>query len=172
MADPPCHPRPALLHAALVDLAGRRPLALRCRLHGALLHHVFDLESRAAGSKSKSRGRKSRRTRGFSLFFIVFHGFFHDFSTHLARIDRFYYLFGFLSLVLVIVLITCAEISIALTYFQLTSEVDSSRFEAFRAASGPFRVLRRCIAAFEGAFRMVNPRSRGLQMVVDLLLSQ
>ena len=108
----------------------------------------------------------------FSLFFMVFHGFFHDFSTHLARIDRFYYLFGFLSLVLVIVLITCAEISIALTYFQLTSEVDSSRFEAFRAASGPFRVLRRCIAAFEGAFRMVNPRSRGLQMVVDLLLSQ
>lgn len=35
---------------------------------------------------------------------------------------RFYYLFGFLSLVLLIVLITCAEISIALTYFQLTSE--------------------------------------------------
>ena len=38
-------------------------------------------------------------------------------------VHRFYYLFGFLSLVLVIVLITCAEISIALTYFQLTSEV-------------------------------------------------
>jgi len=35
---------------------------------------------------------------------------------------EFYYLFGFLSLVLLIVLITCAEISIALTYFQLTSE--------------------------------------------------
>ena len=35
---------------------------------------------------------------------------------------RFYYLLGFLSLVLLIVLITCAEISIALTYFQLTSE--------------------------------------------------
>ncbi|CAE7895689.1 TMN9, partial [Symbiodinium necroappetens] len=35
---------------------------------------------------------------------------------------QFYYLFGFLALVLVILLITCAEISIALTYFQLTAE--------------------------------------------------
>jgi len=35
---------------------------------------------------------------------------------------QFYYLFGFLALVLVILVITCAEISIALTYFQLTSE--------------------------------------------------
>merc|ERR1719230_893205 len=35
---------------------------------------------------------------------------------------QFYYLFGFLGLVLVILLVTCAEISIALTYFQLTSE--------------------------------------------------
>merc|ERR1712036_62022 len=35
---------------------------------------------------------------------------------------QFYYLFGFLILVLVILIVTCAEISIALTYFQLTSE--------------------------------------------------
>jgi transmembrane 9 superfamily protein 2/4 len=35
---------------------------------------------------------------------------------------QFYYLFGFLALVLVILILTCAEISIALTYFQLTSE--------------------------------------------------
>jgi len=35
---------------------------------------------------------------------------------------QFYYLFGFLALVLVILAVTCAEISIALTYFQLTSE--------------------------------------------------
>merc|ERR1711998_786179 len=35
---------------------------------------------------------------------------------------QFYYLFGFLGLVLVILIVTCAEISIALTYFQLTSE--------------------------------------------------
>merc|ERR1719361_451031 len=35
---------------------------------------------------------------------------------------QFYYLFGFLAMVLIILVITCAEISIALTYFQLTSE--------------------------------------------------
>jgi transmembrane 9 superfamily protein 2/4 len=35
---------------------------------------------------------------------------------------QFYYLFGFLALVLVILIVTCAEISIALTYFQLTAE--------------------------------------------------
>eukprot|EP00928_Gymnodinium_smaydae_P048554 TRINITY_DN32475_c0_g1_i1.p1 TRINITY_DN32475_c0_g1~~TRINITY_DN32475_c0_g1_i1.p1 ORF type:complete len:629 (+),score=121.23 TRINITY_DN32475_c0_g1_i1:125-2011(+) len=35
---------------------------------------------------------------------------------------QFYYLFGFLALVLIILAVTCAEISIALTYFQLTSE--------------------------------------------------
>eukprot|EP00913_Durusdinium_trenchii_P021795 g20478.t1 len=35
---------------------------------------------------------------------------------------QFYYLFGFLALVLVILLITCAEIAMALTYFQLTAE--------------------------------------------------
>merc|ERR1712238_417421 len=35
---------------------------------------------------------------------------------------QFYYLFGFLMLVIVILVVTCAEISIALTYFQLTSE--------------------------------------------------
>jgi len=35
---------------------------------------------------------------------------------------QFYYLFGFLAFVLVILMVTCAEISIALTYFQLTSE--------------------------------------------------
>ncbi|CEM06493.1 unnamed protein product [Vitrella brassicaformis CCMP3155] len=35
---------------------------------------------------------------------------------------QFYYLFGFLTLVLVILIITCAEISIAFTYFQLAGE--------------------------------------------------
>jgi transmembrane 9 superfamily protein 2/4 len=35
---------------------------------------------------------------------------------------QFYYLFGFLGMVLAILVVTCAEISIALVYFQLTSE--------------------------------------------------
>eukprot|EP00440_Ansanella_granifera_P071815 gb/GFBE01077934.1/.p1 GENE.gb/GFBE01077934.1/~~gb/GFBE01077934.1/.p1 ORF type:complete len:612 (+),score=122.16 gb/GFBE01077934.1/:1-1836(+) len=59
------------------------------------------------------------------LFFIMSSLWLHEF----------YYLFGFLSLVLVIVLITCAEISIALTYFQLTSEDYRWWWTAF-AASG------------------------------------
>merc|ERR1712014_178921 len=33
-----------------------------------------------------------------------------------------YYLFGFLALVLLILIVTCAEIAAALTYFQLTAE--------------------------------------------------
>eukprot|EP00928_Gymnodinium_smaydae_P001105 TRINITY_DN10402_c0_g2_i1.p1 TRINITY_DN10402_c0_g2~~TRINITY_DN10402_c0_g2_i1.p1 ORF type:complete len:619 (+),score=137.73 TRINITY_DN10402_c0_g2_i1:60-1916(+) len=35
---------------------------------------------------------------------------------------RFYYLFGFLGIVIILLIITCAEISIALTYYQLTME--------------------------------------------------
>ena len=37
-------------------------------------------------------------------------------------LQRFYYVFGFLALVLLILLITCAEISIVMCYFQLCSE--------------------------------------------------
>merc|ERR1719394_1270214 len=35
---------------------------------------------------------------------------------------QFYYLFGFLALVFCILIVTCAEISVALTYFTLTAE--------------------------------------------------
>merc|ERR1719217_1753786 len=37
-------------------------------------------------------------------------------------LQRFYYVFGFLALVLLILLVTCAEISIVLSYFQLCNE--------------------------------------------------
>lgn len=40
-------------------------------------------------------------------------------SPHLLQ---FYYLFGFLTLVFIILLVTCAEITIVLCYFQLCSE--------------------------------------------------
>ncbi|CAE8630769.1 unnamed protein product [Polarella glacialis] len=50
-------------------------------------------------------------------------------------LHQFYYLFGFLSLVLVIVVITCAEISIALTYFQLTTEDYRWWWTAFSASA-------------------------------------
>merc|ERR1719229_1792816 len=48
---------------------------------------------------------------------------------------QFYYLFGFLALVLVILIVTCAEISIALTYFQLTSEDHRWWWRSFFASS-------------------------------------
>merc|ERR1711977_789670 len=54
----------------------------------------------------------------------------------------FYYLFGFLMLVIVILMVTCAEISITLTYFQLTSEDYNWWWRAFFAsASSAFYVF-------------------------------
>merc|ERR1712066_717382 len=55
---------------------------------------------------------------------------------------QFYYLFGFLALVLIILVVTCAEISIALTYFQLTSEDYHWWWRAFlSSASSAFYVF-------------------------------
>merc|ERR1719327_1698874 len=55
---------------------------------------------------------------------------------------QFYYLFGFLALVLIILAVTCAEISIALTYFQLTSEDYHWWWRAFlSSASSAFYVF-------------------------------
>merc|ERR1711966_478482 len=48
---------------------------------------------------------------------------------------QFYYLFGFLALVLIILVITCAEISIALTYFQLTAENHRWWWRSFLASA-------------------------------------
>merc|ERR1719343_1730753 len=47
---------------------------------------------------------------------------------------QFYYLFGFLMLVIVILVITCAEISITLTYFQLTNEDYTWHWRSFLAS--------------------------------------
>eukprot|EP00922_Rhytidocystis_sp_ex-Travisia-forbesii_P040029 GHVS01059542.1.p1 GENE.GHVS01059542.1~~GHVS01059542.1.p1 ORF type:complete len:617 (+),score=61.79 GHVS01059542.1:253-2103(+) len=48
---------------------------------------------------------------------------------------RFYYLFGFLALVLVIIVITCAEISLTLVYFQLVCEDYSWWWRSFLASA-------------------------------------
>lgn len=48
---------------------------------------------------------------------------------------QFYYLFGFLILVLCILVLTCAEISITLTYFQLTSEDYTWWWRSFAASA-------------------------------------
>ncbi|CAK8987253.1 Transmembrane 9 superfamily member 9 (Endomembrane protein 2) (Transmembrane nine protein 9) (AtTMN9) [Durusdinium trenchii] len=68
-------------------------------------------------------------------------------------LHEFYYLFGFLSLVLLIVLITCAEISIALTYFQLTSEDYRWWWTSFSASgcSGIYVFLYSIMCAGAGA---------------------
>lgn len=49
-------------------------------------------------------------------------------------LHQFYYLFGFLALVLLILMITCAEISIALTYFQLAMENHRWGWSSFLAS--------------------------------------
>merc|ERR1740138_1175156 len=49
-------------------------------------------------------------------------------------LQRFYYVFGFLALVLLILLITCAEISIVLCYFQLCNEDYEWWWRAFLTA--------------------------------------
>merc|ERR1712063_126499 len=50
-------------------------------------------------------------------------------------LHQFYYLFGFLALVMIILVVTCAEISIALTYFQLTSEDNHWWWRAFLSSA-------------------------------------
>mmetsp|Transcript_12536 Transcript_12536/g.36513 ORF Transcript_12536/g.36513 Transcript_12536/m.36513 type:complete len:623 (+) Transcript_12536:65-1933(+) len=55
---------------------------------------------------------------------------------------QFYYLFGFLMLVIIILVVTCAEISITLTYFQLTNEDYNWWWRSFFAsASSAFYVF-------------------------------
>jgi len=60
---------------------------------------------------------------------------------------QFYYLFGFLALVVLILMVTCAEISIALTYFQLTSEDYNWWWRSFfsSAASAVYVFLYSCL---------------------------
>merc|ERR1712061_333799 len=60
---------------------------------------------------------------------------------------QFYYLFGFLALVLCILIVTCAEISIALTYFQLTNEDYNWWWRSFfsSASSALYVLLYSCL---------------------------
>jgi transmembrane 9 superfamily protein 2/4 len=58
-----------------------------------------------------------------------------------------YYMFGFLVLVMIILIVTCAEISITLTYFQLTSEDYNWWWKSFFASgsSGLYVFLYACV---------------------------
>merc|ERR1712066_788781 len=73
---------------------------------------------------------------------------------------QFYYLFGFLALVLVIPVITCAEISIALTYFQLTSENYNWWWRSFfTSASSGLYVFLYSILYFSSRLQIEKPVS-------------
>merc|ERR1712241_912419 len=68
---------------------------------------------------------------------------------------QFYYLFGFLALVLIILVITCAEISITLTYFQLTSEDYNWWWRSFlSSASSAFYVFMYAILYFSSRLQI------------------
>jgi len=60
---------------------------------------------------------------------------------------QFYYLFGFLMLVIVILVVTCAEISVTLTYFQLTNEDYNWWWRSFfaSASSAAYVFLYSCL---------------------------
>merc|ERR1719305_783581 len=73
---------------------------------------------------------------------------------------QFYYLFGFLALVVLILIVTCAEISIALTYFQLTSEDYHWWWRAFFAsASSAVYVFLYSILYFSSRLQINKPIS-------------
>merc|ERR1712137_1475265 len=87
-------------------------------------------------------------------------------------LHQFYYLFGFLALVLVILLITCAEISIALTYFQLTSEDYRWWWRSFlSSASSAFYVFLYSILYFSSRLQIEKLVSTLLYFGYMLIIS-
>merc|ERR1712137_169655 len=87
---------------------------------------------------------------------------------------QFYYLFGFLALVLVILLVTCAEISIALTYFQLTSEDYRWWWRSFlSSASSAFYVFLYSILYFSSRLQIEKLVSTllyfGYMMIISII---
>jgi len=85
---------------------------------------------------------------------------------------QFYYLFGFLALVLVILIVTCAEISIALTYFQLTSEDYNWWWRSFfSSASSALYVFLYSILYFSSRLQIEKPVSQLIYFGYMFLLS-
>merc|ERR1711907_427868 len=85
---------------------------------------------------------------------------------------QFYYLFGFLALVLVILMVTCAEISIALTYFQLASEDYNWWWRSFfSSASSALYVFLYSILYFSSRLQIEKPVSCMIYFGYMLLLS-
>eukprot|EP00401_Gymnodinium_catenatum_P063668 CAMPEP_0117489398 /NCGR_PEP_ID=MMETSP0784-20121206/17013_1 /TAXON_ID=39447 /ORGANISM="" /LENGTH=638 /DNA_ID=CAMNT_0005284121 /DNA_START=98 /DNA_END=2014 /DNA_ORIENTATION=+ len=76
---------------------------------------------------------------------------------------QFYYLFGFLALVLVILVVTCVEVSVALTYIQLTSENHRWWWPSF-LSSGSSGVYVFCFSIFYFMSRLQIERSVSIML--------
>ena len=76
------------------------------------------------------------------------HSHFLAVLSHLQAIwdNQFYYLFGFLFLVFIILILSCAEIAIVMTYLQLCSEVRPAAKRAAAAAWNPGILPKSCDA--------------------------
>merc|ERR1719183_1049232 len=85
---------------------------------------------------------------------------------------QFYYLFGFLMLVIMILVVTCAEISIALTYFQLTSEDYNWWWRSFfaSASSAVYVFLYSCLY-FSSKLQIDKPVSTALYFGYMFIIS-
>merc|ERR1719215_130327 len=85
---------------------------------------------------------------------------------------QFYYLFGFLTLVLCILVVTCGEISIALTYFQLTSEDYNWWWRSFfSSASSALYVFLYSVLYFSSRLNIEKPVSMILYYGYMFLIS-
>lgn len=101
--DPTPDPGPIMVHAEPVLRPDRRHPAVRGRLHRAVLHPIVGV---AQPGEARAPGLVPSQLHGVSGWRA-----------------QFYYVFGFLALVVLILVVTCSEISIVLVYFQLCSEV-------------------------------------------------
>jgi len=85
---------------------------------------------------------------------------------------QFYYLFGFLALVLLILIVTCAEISIALVYFQLTCEDYTWWWRSFlSSASSAIYVFAYSMLYFSSRLNIEKPVSILLYFGYMLIIS-
>ena len=105
-----CH----VLHCVLQYLI-RCPIYSVLCLLGPHPHHVFSGHSSPPSYRSLIAGILPFGAIFVELFFIL---------TAVWE-NQFYYLFGFLFLVFVILIIACSEVAIVMTYFQLCGEVSS-----------------------------------------------
>jgi len=85
---------------------------------------------------------------------------------------QFYYLFGFLALVLLILMVTCAEISIALVYFQLTCEDYTWWWRSFLSSgSSAIYVFAYSMLYFSSRLKIEKPVSTLLYFGYMLIIS-